>query len=558
MYVRENIYDEIVRERKSQKDRDESKLLYYGKNSLKHRKNDYISDRYSNRSKNKNHNHNRDFCRPGLNNQDLYINTKDKRYYNKSDKLNSDVMKCVDDIDERTKLRPRFRYYKSYIYQNQKIDLQARKYVNRNKNMKTIEYRPNSDLHDYLSLGIGSPNNASSNSIHHFTEEYYLSYLTRDYNFSLTHNDLLSIEKNHVSIVMDKVNEYLIKLDKNLELERIEVIDHVIYKNKYFIFAFSKVYLISKMHYTTDSKNVYTTELVAFSKYPDTKEISEMITNVSKIIYDSLIEQNLDINARLINSSYEPENNNFMTKIINNKYDTKILPIKNNEIKKEYYPFIDVDILINTFLSYKEKLLLLYGKTGSGKTKLSSLIANSMGNKGYDIVSVDGTTLLNKESFDALEEIIYSYPEKERSLCIIIDDLDPMVLNRDTNANNINTIFNKFLTILDGNYDLPIKVIITSNHIIKEDADEPLYRAGRLFDSVYIRYLTKDEAKSILKENKISKTNIDKFISNYEKDISQADVAKFISSTINYKQFKSYYKDKTVESKIIQKRIGLL
>ncbi len=406
-------------------------------------------------------------------------------------------------------------------------------------------------------VGLGIPNVHTGN-IHHYTEEYYLSYLTRHYDFSLTHNDLLSIEKNHIPIVIDKMNEYFEKIDQDLKLEHIEVIDHNIYRNKLFIFAFSKVFIKAKMHSNTDSTTVYITELVAFSKYPDNKELVKMVSDVSKIIYDSLIEQDLDINCRLIDTTKEPENNMVFTRLYGNakEYNTTDVSISNMVFKEFYYPYLNVKLLQEEFSKSLDKLLILYGENGSGKTKLSNILALHLQNENYDIVVVSGSDIEYEPIIQGIESRLYDSINKSRNICIVIDDIDPSILNREREGGG-NVFFNKLLTITDGNLDLKFKFIITTNHIIQKEQDFPLYRSGRLFDCIYIRYLTQDEAKSILKENKVDTKSINEFLSKQGEKVKQSDVAQFIHFA-NNKITKAYYLDKKPTTKIKTNRVGLV
>lgn len=454
-----------------------------------------------------------------------------------------------------SKLRPKYRWKKMVQEHKEcKVDPKNR----RNDNTGELVF----DRHNATNIanmnGACVPKAPANNFIHHFTEEYYLSYLTKYYDFSLTHNDLLSIEKNHIPIVLNKINDYFKSIDEKLVLEHIEVIDHNIYRNKYFLFCFSKVFIKAKMRIDTELKHAYSTEFVAFSKYPHESQLSKMISDVSRIIYDSLIEQNLDINARLIDMKKEPENQLVFTRVYGNQNEaySENITIKNMNLSKQYYPFLDIDILVENFYNSDDKLLLLYGENGSGKTKLSNLLATSLQNKKYEIVILSGSDIQYEKIISHMEWLIFSNLSNSKELCVIIDDIDPKYLNRN-HDDKINIFFNKLLTILDGNFESKLKFIITTNHILKEDEDDPLYRAGRLFDSIYIRYLTKQEASYILKNNKINDKNIELFLNKQKDKIKQSDVAQYILNC-DHKITKSYYKDKEIETKISQKKIGLI
>lgn len=460
--------------------------------------------------------------------------------------------------DKLTKLRLRYTYKNNYGVSDMKKYYDRKLYsrYGLRKTNKNAVMRSNYKIVPE-ELGLGIPSVHTGN-IHHYTEEYYLSYLTRHYDFSLTHNDLLSIEKNHIPIVIDKMNEYFEKIDQDLKLEHIEVIDHNIYRNKLFIFAFSKVFIKAKMHSNTDSTTVYITELVAFSKYPDSKELVKMVSDVSKIIYDSLIEQDLDINCRLIDTTKEPENNMVFTRLYGNakEYNTTDVSISNMVFKEFYYPYLNVKLLQEEFSKSLDKLLILYGENGSGKTKLSNILALHLQNENYDIVVVSGSDIEYEPIIQGIESRLYDSINKSKNICIVIDDIDPSILNREREGGG-NVFFNKLLTITDGNLDLKFKFIITTNHIIQKEQDFPLYRSGRLFDCIYIRYLTQDEAKSILKENKVDTKSINEFLSKQGEKVKQSDVAQFIHFA-NNKITKGYYLDKKPTTKIKTNRVGLV
>lgn len=425
------------------------------------------------------------------------------------------------------KIRPRVISNRSFC--NARVSNRGRRRMNLNEEKHyVIEDNVTTNAMQY---GVGVTSKSKGENIHHFTEEYYLPYLVRDYDFSLTHNDLLSIDKDHIPVVVNMLEEYFNKFnDPELKLRRIELIDHVAYMNKLFLFSFSKVFIIAKMNSSTNPTNCYVTEFIAFSKYPETEDIGKMISEVSNMIYKSIVARDLNTNIRLIDMSAELNKDVTFCKFVSdgktiNQHEIKI---KGNLLSLSYYPYLDVQMLMDEYSKSDDKLLILYGENGSGKTKLSSILAIKLHDSNYTVVICSGADADNVNLLAELEDKIYSSANKLKHVAVIVDDLDPKYLNRNNTSSESNIFFNKLLTILDGNFDINLKFIITTNHILREEADEPLYRSGRLFDSIYIRYLTPDEAKSILKDNGLKAKEITDFLSNKKDKIKQSDLAQFI------------------------------
>lgn len=373
--------------------------------------------------------------------------------------------------------------------------------------------------------------NASS-TIHHFTEEYYLSYLTKYYDFSLTHNDLCSIDKDHIPVLVDMITKYFDKYDDpKLKLRHIELIDHTIHMNELFLFSFSKVYVQARIFYSTDPKDAYVTEFVAFSKYPKSEDMDKMISELSSMIYSELLKRDLDTNARLVHPDKHPETSTQFSKLIaigSNDVREEDISIKDSNLTNDYYPYLDIDMLTEDYLKSDDKLLILHGENGSGKTKLSNILGVYLYKNKFKVIVCGGADVTNPAILTEIETSIYSTINKASHICIIIDDIEPQLLNRSVNDETVNVFFNKLLLLLDGNFDAKLKVIITTNHVLKDDADEPLYRAGRMFDSIYIRYLKENEAKKILKDNGLTHSQIVKFVDGKGDSIKQSDVAQCI------------------------------
>lgn len=447
-------------------------------------------------------------------------------------------------------------YVTEHKFRKVALDMKLRPKLNRWGNLNTIKcrnrdlrrrqmdnWKRNIGIEDINSVakgqGIDIPDNTSSNpgAIHHFTEEYYLPYLTKHYDFSLTHNDLCSIDKDHISVLVDMLNKYFDNCNNpELKLRHIELIDHTIHMNELFLFSFSKVFIQAKLFYSSEPKDAFVTEFIAFSKYPKTDEMGRMISEISSMIYKELLKRDLDTNARLIPPNKTPDISTQFTKLIscgNDEVREENINIKSDNLTNDYYPFLDINMLTEEYLKSDDKLLILHGENGSGKTKLSNILGIHLYNNKFRVIVCGGADINNSAVMTEIESSIYNAINRAFNVCVIIDDIEPQLLNRDVENGTVNVFFNKLLLMLDGNFDAKLKVIITTNHILKDDADEPLYRSGRMFDSIYIRYLNKEESKQILKKNKLTTKQINNFISNKNDSIKQSDLAQYIREIKN-------------------------
>lgn len=484
-----------------------------------------------------------DVCRVGIRNRGIYNNvsrffeSNSLRFeawgianYNRYFPVSNTFIdtKVTKDCTLDMKIRPRVISYR--VFTNVKVSdrnkrrlkLEENKLYLAEDNVTSNAYKEN--------IGVTKEMQKADN-IHHFTEEYYLPYLVRDYDFSLTHNDLLSIDKDHIPVVVNMLEEYFNKFnDPELKLRRIELIDHIAYMNKLFLFSFSKVFILAQMNTATNPTTCYVTEFIAFSKYPKNTDMDKMISEVSNMVYKSIVARDLNTNVRLIDMSAEINKDISFCKLVSDGKNVSQhnIKIKSNMLSLSYYPFLDVQLLMDEYTASDDKLLILYGENGSGKTKLSSILALKLFDNNYNVIICSGADADNNALLSELEDKIYSSANKLKHVAVIVDDLDPKCLNRNTITSGANIFFNKLLTILDGNFDINLKFIITTNHILREEADEPLYRSGRLFDSIYIRYLTPDEAKSILKDNGIKAKDISNFLADKKDKVKQSDLAQFI------------------------------
>jgi energy-coupling factor transporter ATP-binding protein EcfA2 len=251
------------------------------------------------------------------------------------------------------------------------------------------------------------------------------------------------------------------------------------------------------------------------------------ITNVDKVVnIDQIIQQGNSLG-----------NNNFTI-----EYDEL-------EVVKDYYPYLNTDLLFERYLMSDESILLLTGEPGVGKSKLVSLMFK------YILENFDKVEkYLNKSQFDLddeeslnvtyvkNEEILgtdqfWSMLSKTDSSIVFLDDADNSLLPR-KNLSDIssqadmdrNKFINNLLSFTDGVYKNNIKFIITTNRDVTK-LDPAALRKGRTFDILNLRNLKYEEAKKIWLDNDLS---IELFEKEYngEETISSADLGSTISQLL--------------------------
>lgn len=187
---------------------------------------------------------------------------------------------------------------------------------------------------------------------------------------------------------------------------------------------------------------------------------SDMCTCLKQKIYD--IEYNKSNMNNLKTQNFEHFNLNFYSKEINKeKYQSDISPRENIElILKACHNFI------NNFDDINEKNLLFCGKTGLGKTFLSSCIANELIKKEktvlYQTASVMLDTIINyRFGKEQVSKDIYDYLLNVDLL--IIDDLGTEGINNLKLVELFNIINNRLL-----NSNKSTKTIISTNLSLQE------------------------------------------------------------------------------------------
>lgn len=169
--------------------------------------------------------------------------------------------------------------------------------------------------------------------------------------------------------------------------------------------------------------------------------------------------------------------------------DNKItgLNLDQELILPELYPTIDINTLVEQFKDAREKLLILYGRPGTGKTTLIKHIikkdlfrhiayTKDIGNKSDD---TSFWTQLKTDGYDVL----------------LLDDVPPQYFSVSTEETR-NPFMDNLLEHLDGVFCDTGKVILTTNSKI-QSIDGALTRDGRCFDFIKLEFLNGDQALKI-------------------------------------------------------------
>lgn len=248
-------------------------------------------------------------------------------------------------------------------------------------------------------------------------------------------------------------------------------------------------------------------------------------------------------------------------------------------LSKSYYPYLDIELMFDQFFTGAENILLVVGKPGLGKSKLSTLALKyayentdklpydkfednpSLESQYINVAFVKSISVLSTDKF-------WQTLESNAPDFVIIDDLDYMLTKRDseivTGEDVVkNQFLNQFLSFTDGVEKHKSKFIITTNQSY-DDIDTALLRKGRLFDILELRALDNNEAKVIWMENGLDCNEFKKLFG--DDKILAADIGSEINKRLNKrlngdnKATQSYVRESGI-SKVQRarrsKRIGL-
>ena len=252
---------------------------------------------------------------------------------------------------------------------------------------------------------------------------------------------------------------------------------------------------------------------------------------------------------------------NFFSKGANLISKESYLTLKDlKDINEKYYPFLDVDVMLQQFLNGDENILILASEKGTAKSKFASLILKKILNgdvdyKGdsniYVASTKDNATLASDEFWSECKH--YDF--------IILDDLDFLLGSRAESREDVykNQFLSNLLSFSDGVQKNKTKIIITTNQPYN-DLDEALLRAGRLFAILAFRPLTWEEALEVWKSEGLDEAIFEQeFKDDY---IYPADLGSKISNIKRNKKLvdkKTWIKDPDIDVlRKVGRRVGLV
>lgn len=241
------------------------------------------------------------------------------------------------------------------------------------------------------------------------------------------------------------------------------------------------------------------------------------------------------------------------------------------DIIPEYYKdFSDVNEFFKQFTLSKDNILVLSGKTGTGKTKFANLYLNYLMDN-IDILEKDdeyeednnyvNIAYVKNEDILSLDSFWINLREYDYDV-VILDDLDYFLTPRSETISSEKMILkdkfiSQFLSFTDGLVPNKTKFFITTNRTV-DAIDEALKREGRLFGVFEFALLTKDEAKEIWLKAELKEEDFN--IEFEEENILQAKLAGKISSyKKNNGKAKKFLKDNSnadITNKFTKKKVG--
>ncbi len=169
------------------------------------------------------------------------------------------------------------------------------------------------------------------------------------------------------------------------------------------------------------------------------------------------------------------------TLILNQKDKDKIL----TDVTK----FLDSKKIYERYGINYRRNYMFHGAPGTGKTSLVNVLAGKT-NRSIYIISFD-SELTDGHLYDAVSNIY-----NENSI-LLLEDIDCVFHDRNTNTNNSKVSFSALLNILDGVTKIDgLITIITTNHI--ERLDAALIRPGRIDMSIKFTHISEEQVTGLL------------------------------------------------------------
>jgi len=156
-----------------------------------------------------------------------------------------------------------------------------------------------------------------------------------------------------------------------------------------------------------------------------------------------------------------------------------------NQLIPELFYGINVLKLTESFLKSPQNILILFGKPGTGKSKLIQYI---IGQSPYVLrKSVNVLVIKGERNIKDSADNISIYLEND---IVVLDDLDLVSFKRKGN-DEISDVISTILSVTDGFIPKRTKIIISTNKTFKE-IDPALLRPSRLFDILELKDVPKN------------------------------------------------------------------
>lgn len=206
----------------------------------------------------------------------------------------------------------------------------------------------------------------------------------------------------------------------------------------------------------------------------------------------------------------------------------------------EFYPDVDISELIRVYSESREKILILYGSPGTGKTTFIKSLLSEFG--GRNIAYCKCLRVLGADDF------WNSLQENDVDL-LILDDLDIALTRQSGEAKEI---VNKLLSFTDGVIGNKTKIIITTNQDLKT-IDPAIIRPGRCLDVIELLPLSKEEALSVWTE---TLGNTEETFSFTDRDkVTQAELMKLHEDIMAKNRVRSYIKKGDTKNYLISDKL---
>jgi ATP-dependent 26S proteasome regulatory subunit len=263
-----------------------------------------------------------------------------------------------------------------------------------------------------------------------------------------------------------KIDKYLSKIGKIVSK----------HGEDYFIVTESAIYLI-RVHYGTFIKLIL--EIKTY-RMENITQAHEHVINVLKDIMVPKVNR-VDLEWAVI--------------LENEIKYLRVEEILDDNFLAEAYPYINIDNLIENYINNTQPVLILYGKPGTGKTRLIRHILENLASKDDDS-SV--SCLFTSDQRIIEDGSVFTRFLMGNYRILILEDVDFHLTPRTDG----NTSMYHLLNISDGvasNYMKDKKIILTTNLNTINNIDSALLRPGRCFNTVEMKDLDYNQAKILSK-----------------------------------------------------------